>query len=59
MEKTYTKQEVIEILEEVYEYYDIHSLDKFQMKHLSNFQDAPDWEVVSEKEKEDIESFIL
>lgn len=58
MEKTYTKQEVMEILWEVYEYYQIHTLDKFTMRHLWNFQDAPDWEVVVEKEKEDMESFL-
>lgn len=58
MEKTYTKQEVIEIISEVYEYYEIYNLDKFMMEHLWNFQDAPDWEIVRQKELEDIESFI-
>ena len=59
MPKTYTKEEVIAILEEVYEYYQIFSTDKFQMEHLSNFQDAPDWEIVAQKERQDIESFII
>mgnify|MGYP000956230211 FL=1 len=56
--KTFSKEEVKEILTSVYEYYEISSTRKFIEKNLSNFQDEPSMSRIMSAEIADIESFI-
>lgn len=57
--KTFTEQQVKDILFTVYEFYDIANADKFRELNLSNCQDAPSDERIMRAEEEDIESFIF
>jgi hypothetical protein len=57
--KTFTYEQVKDILLTVYETYDIANTSKFREYYLSNFQDAPPDYVVIEAQDKDIESYIF
>ena len=58
MKQLFTLQEVKNILQDIYETYDIQDSEKFTSRYLSNFQDAPPDSAYEKALEEDIESYL-
>lgn len=57
--KMYSYDEVRHILQNVYDYYDILSTDKFIMNNCNRCSDSPSDDYVMKKMDDEIESFII